>query len=299
MELATESPSSDAWWRALRTALLVVGAALCLAGVVFFFAYNWASLGRLAKLATVAGALLAAGGGAFYVGLERALGKASLFAAATLTGVLLAVYGQAYQTGADSYLLFGTWALLIAPWAFGTASAPVFVLFVGLLEVSLLTYWDARGYVDDHRVWLSLSSSAIPGAAWLAAEALSERVKWLAPRALARTFGLVTFFPITLGACAFIVVLADRRPVDALPLVAVVLLVGGTVARFRGRDAFLLACAAASAITVVTTAIGHALTPAHGESSLTFLLVGLILVGEVAAATAWLRAEIRAIGGDE
>lgn len=295
--VSSSSPTADAWAGALRVALLAVGMALVLAGVVFFFAYNWASLGRLAKLSTVGGALLAAGGGVLFVGPERPVGKALLFAAAMLTGVLLAVYGQAYQTGADSYLLFGTWAVLVSPWALGAASWPVLVLLITLLEITLLTYWDACVGSSGRTAWLALSASAIPLTAWLGAEAFAGRVPWLSPRGLARLFGLAALFPVTLGSCAFVLD-SGRHGIDVLPLVLAVTLIVATIVRYRGRDAFLLAAAAASTIAIVTTALGHALAPARGDGAIVFLSVGLALVVEVGAATAWLRIEARKIGGD-
>ena len=47
---------------------------------------------------------------------NRPAGKAALLAAALLTGGLLALIGQTYQTGADTFELFATWAALILPW---------------------------------------------------------------------------------------------------------------------------------------------------------------------------------------
>ena len=103
------------WARWGRRALLALGAGQLLAGIVFFFAYNWNDLGDIAKFAIVEAALVIAAGGALLVGLDRAFGQVLLIAASVLTGVLLAVIGQVYQTGADVFELFVAWAVLILP----------------------------------------------------------------------------------------------------------------------------------------------------------------------------------------
>ena len=142
LEHASLGPDAAAWSALARAALLVVGAALSVAGIAFFFAYDWASLGRGSKVSVAAFGVLFSGGGALVTGLDRPAGKALLSAASVLAGVLLAVYGQAYQTGADSYLLFAGWAGLIALWAIAGGFAPVFALWVGLIDTSIVLYWD-------------------------------------------------------------------------------------------------------------------------------------------------------------
>ena len=94
-------------------ALLALGVGQFLAGVVFFFAYNWNDLSDIAKFAVIETALAIALGGALLIGLDRVFGQMLLIAASVLTGVLLAVIGQVYQTGADVFELFAAWAVLI------------------------------------------------------------------------------------------------------------------------------------------------------------------------------------------
>ena len=58
----------------------VTGAALFLAGIVCFVAYNWADLGTLYKFALPLVGLLACALGAYIKGLESAAGKVFSFA---------------------------------------------------------------------------------------------------------------------------------------------------------------------------------------------------------------------------
>ena len=97
--IAEGSPPNAAWRDFLSQVLLLLGGALALSGVIYFFAYNWAALGRFAKFGLLDFAIAACALGAFRVGLEALAGRALLAAAAVLVGPLLAVYGQTYQIG--------------------------------------------------------------------------------------------------------------------------------------------------------------------------------------------------------
>mgnify|MGYP001054986482 CR=1 FL=1 len=128
------------WVRWGLRALLALGAGQFLAGVVFFFAYNWNDLSDIAKFAIVEGALAIAALGALVVGLDRMFGQVLLSAASLLTGVLLATIGQVYQTGADVFELFLAWAALILPWTLISRSAVQWLLWLVVAEVALWLY---------------------------------------------------------------------------------------------------------------------------------------------------------------
>lgn len=131
----------DEFWRrwALR-ALLVLGAAHFLAGVVFFFAYNWDDLGPFARFGLLQGALVLALIAAFAAGLHRPAGQALLITASVLTGVLFAVIGQVYQTGADAWELFAAWSILVLPWVFASRSRVHWFLWGALALTAFSTY---------------------------------------------------------------------------------------------------------------------------------------------------------------
>jgi uncharacterized membrane protein len=130
------------WARWGRRALLALGAGQFLAGVVFFFAYNWNDLSDVAKFAIVEAALVVAAGGALLVGFDRAFGQVMLIAASVLTGVLLAVIGQVYQTGADVFELFVAWAVLILPSALISRSAAHWLIWLVVAVTALALYCD-------------------------------------------------------------------------------------------------------------------------------------------------------------
>ncbi|MCP4622686.1 MAG: DUF2157 domain-containing protein, partial [bacterium] len=121
-------PGSN-WLSWARRMLLFLGGALVLAGVIFFFAYNWASMGRLLKLGLIQAGIFAC------IIVSRSRGRGSLggkmllLSGSVLVGVLLAVYGQIYQTGADAFELFVGWGVLISVWVIFSEFAALWMVW--------------------------------------------------------------------------------------------------------------------------------------------------------------------------
>lgn len=173
------------WSRWVAWALLAVGAAHLLAGVVFFFAYNWADMPVMAKFIVIDLAIVGCVVSASLAGLDRPVGQSLLIGGSILVGVLLAVIGQVYQTGADAFELFAVWAFLILPWTVASRSAAHWLvwLVVACLAAGLYTGQELvpMGVLDTEDVTLlpaallivalSLREFAvIRGATWLASD---------------------------------------------------------------------------------------------------------------------------------
>jgi len=173
-----------AWARWASRALLAIGAGHVLAGIVTFFAWNWADLSAVAKFAIVESALVIALGGAWLVGIERAGGQALLIAASILVGLLLAVIGQVYNTDADAYSLFVAWTVVILPWTLASRSAAQWAVWLVVLYLAL-SFYGEQALIPEGRltgvaleiglgtlaaVFLALREAAARrGTAWLAA----------------------------------------------------------------------------------------------------------------------------------
>ena len=173
------------WTRWAGRALLALGVAHVLAGVLFFFAYNWADMPAMAKFAVVQAGILGCLVGAWLSGVDRPVGQSLLIGASVLTGVLLAVIGQVYQTGADAYELFAAWTVLILPWALASRSAAhwlvwlvVACLAAGLYAGQVLV---PTGFLRDEEVVLppavlllvalaARELAAVRGAGWLSSQ---------------------------------------------------------------------------------------------------------------------------------
>ena len=83
LRLRSPDDARDAgyWHRWAMRALLVLGGAHFLAGVVFFFAYNWTELSSFSKFALLEAAIIVAVVLALALKLERAAAQATLMAA--------------------------------------------------------------------------------------------------------------------------------------------------------------------------------------------------------------------------
>lgn len=136
-----QRPTVGEWLAYLDRLLLILGAVFLVAGVVFFFAFNWADMPRFAKFALLQGLVVGTASAAFVVRLERWGGRVLLGASAILLGVALAVIGQAYQTGADSYRLFVNWLMLITGWVIVSRWNVLWLMWVVLANVALSMYW--------------------------------------------------------------------------------------------------------------------------------------------------------------
>lgn len=160
------------WTRWAMRTLLAVGVVHLLAGVVFFFAYNWADMSAMTKFAVVEAGILLAVAGAWIAGLDRPAGQSLLVGATVLTGVLLAVIGQVYQTGADAYELFLAWTGLALPWVLASRSAAHWLVW---LAVACL----AAGLFADQALapmgWIEAGEAPLlPGVVLVAAAAVRE-----------------------------------------------------------------------------------------------------------------------------
>jgi uncharacterized membrane protein len=174
---------TPAWNKWARGTLLALGAGQLIAGAAFFFAYNWDGLEPLAKFAIVQAALVLCLIGALAAGLDRRPGQALLIGASALTGILLAVTGQVYQTGADAYELFATWALLMSPWVLISASSVHWLLWLVVCLTALILHWaqvlEPIGAVSDIELGVILGGllALVLGTRELAADA---GIAWVA-----------------------------------------------------------------------------------------------------------------------
>jgi uncharacterized membrane protein len=141
------------WKPWLDRGLLSLGVVLILAGIGYFFAHNWDHLTNNDKLGLAGGAVLVSLVGATWAGLDRFPGKLLLLAASALVGVYIAVFGQIYQTGADSYELFTAWAFLIFPWVALGRFMPLWIFWIGLLNLALGFYWPVSPFFGALESW--------------------------------------------------------------------------------------------------------------------------------------------------
>lgn len=282
LDLAVEGPDRVTWARILDRTLLAAGAALVVAGVVCFFAYNWHALPRLGKLGLAGAGVAAATLVALPLGLDRLAGKIALSAAAVLAGVLLAVFGQVYQTGADAWQLFATWAAVALPWAIAAGFPALWAIWFAVGGVAIAAFGDAEALPGADVACLLASWF---GAGWLAFERLGRRFASLAGRALPRLLAAAALAAALAPALAFV---ADPSRDTAIGPPALTILAGfwAWYHAARRRDLLLVTAAVAALVALATAAVGHALVERLDEVGL--LATGALLVAEIAAALRWL-----------
>ncbi|RKI65559.1 DUF2157 domain-containing protein [Corallococcus sp. AB049A] len=303
LHLAVASPARPAWRAFLSTTLMALGSLLVLAGVVYFFAYNWAEMGRFTKLGIICLGMAGAAVGAWRLG-DRPAGQFALLAAAVLVGPLLAVYGQAYQTGADPYELFIGWCVLILPWVALARFTPLWMLQLVLVNTGVILFWGQRmGHSDAHEARLALVLGLLNGFVWATYEHFANlKVSWLQGRWMPRVLSLMTLIPLVGLGILFIVGEGSGRSLESG--VGLLLVLGALVAiyalhRHLHGELFLLTVGAVSVITLVTTAAGYFFIEVTHAEEMTLFFLPLLLIGEVGLAVYWLRHESQATGVSE
>jgi len=293
--IAGIQPAGDAWRRFVDHLLLWLGGLALAFAVMFFVAYNWNELGRFARFAMVEALMALAVIACWKFGADRVAGKVLLLVATILLGVLLALFGQTYQTGADPWQLFFTWALMMLPWALVGRFAAIWIVWVTLINLSIVLYHQAfRGLFwmafdsDLGMLWVLFAFNTLVLFAW---EHLSSVWNWLAerwaPRLLAIAAGvaitwLVLYAILDTGANEFAAV-----PVWALWLGAIYYY----YTKYR-PDLFMLAGICMSAIVVVVTFFARHLLREGGDPG-SFLFLAILVIGMGAGAAVWLRKKHR------
>ncbi|TXD96782.1 DUF2157 domain-containing protein [Psychrobacter frigidicola] len=138
-------PTKRTWLSFFDKAALIIGTIALVLSLVFFIAYNWLNMGKIGKFALVEGALVLTIALHVILYFRRRFQLAQqllLLVASIITGSLLAVFGQVYQTGADTWQLFFGWALLIIPWVLIARLPALWLVWLGLVNASLILYID-------------------------------------------------------------------------------------------------------------------------------------------------------------
>ena len=281
-------PSAPDWQRFLNHLLLWLGTLMLVAGVIYFFAFNWNDLGRLAKFGLVEALIVAALIVVWRIGLESLAGKATLLAASLFVGALLALVGQTYQTGADTFELFAVWAVLILPWVLAGRLAALWLVWIGLLNLATAFYYTIFGglfgfvFAPDKLWWALFVLNTVPLVIWELLSASNTRDRWAIRILATASGGIVTALALY--------ALVEFRGSNALGLLAWAAYFAAVYVVYRHiiLDVYVLAGGVLSVIAVVTTWLAvH--TMKSGDAAGAMLLIGLIVIGLSASGGWWLK----------
>lgn len=292
-DLAKFRPDAAAWRSFLDVLTLMCGTAFLSLAVIFFFAYNWQTLGRTGRFALVEIPLIAAVLAAWRLGLTRHSGRAALTGAFLLVGALLALVGQTYQTGADPWELFAVWALLTLPWVLIGRFAPLWLLWLALINLSVGFYYQVTAgrvlvgliglfFSPEGIFWSLTLLNTLALVLW---EVATPRCDWLVGRWAPRI--ILTLAAAAATGLALWGIFADNGN-ESLNLFAwsIGMFAGYRIYRRRSFDLYALALGVLSLIVVTSALLGKLLFE-HGEAS-AFFLIGNAVIGLSALGGWWL-----------
>lgn len=211
----------EQWQQFLSTFLLASGIAFAVAGISFFFAYNWEELPKFAKMGLVELLLATTVSLVIFTAWSKLVKQIILTGATFLIGTLFAVYGQIYQTGADAYDLFLGWTLFTLLWAIAIRFAPLWLIFIGLL---CTTVWLYAIQIVPGNEWqvtiLSNSVTWICATATFIAERMHLKSKLSQPnRGVIELMGIATFVHTS---ALLILAIFENKESISIPLITTV-----------------------------------------------------------------------------
>lgn len=298
LKVAQVYPDGASWRQFMDRLLLVTGGLALSVALIFFVAYNWTEMGRLAKFAMLESALVLAVLGYWRWAMRPVVATVMLMMATLGLGALLAYFGQTYQTGADPWQLFFYWAVLMSPWAIAGRAAVVWLFLIALLNLTALLYMHTfRGFFwifPDGEQGLLWMLCVLNGSAWCLWEVAARVFQWQPDRWAVRLLAVATGTPLTVLAVAH---LYDEEASRALWvwLAWIPALYG--FYRYVLRDLFMLAGGCLSATIVITAFLSRHLL--YGNDADLFLLLALLVIGMGAGSASWLRSIHREWASDE
>lgn len=285
------------WLHGLEQICWMLGSGLLLVGVLLFFAYNWAALPSMAKFGLLQLTILSCVSGAMFLGMQRLGGQLLITAASVLVGVLLAVFGQVYQTGADAYSLFLSWALLISLWVVVARFATLWLIWLLIAQLAWGLYWQQlgqylwawrpesitlAGHILLSGVWYGLYESgqntAVKNNSWLA---WTQRA-WLRPALL-----IALLLPLNI-ITSLTVLDVDLSLVFWLPVWFLVNIALHYYYQYRQPNLAALGLVVSSICLTGLVGVAKLLSEWLNDSSLP-LLFALMILATATAAARWLK----------
>lgn len=284
-------PTGTRWLQLFDRLLLWLGSLSLACALLFFVAFHWQEMHRYSQFALVQACLIGSISIFVYYRHKPLLRQLSLTAAWLILGVLLALFGQTYQTGADPWQLFATWAVLSLPWVWVSRLSVLWLAWLGLINLSIHLYYQAFPNApmvpfssDSNEFWLMFAANALALALW---EWISTVKATMNERWPQRLISLAAGMPIS-WLCFYHIV--EEQPLLAPPVLTwlAVILSLNYIYRRHFKDLFMLAASCLSVIIMIITWLAvEFFANAHAES---YLILALLVTGLTSAAASWLRA---------
>jgi uncharacterized membrane protein len=284
------TPEGKKWLTFIDHLLLWLGALAIAFSVMFFVAYNWEDMGRFAKFGMVETVIVLAIAAYYRFADNTLISKISLVVASICLGVLLALFGQTYQTGADTWQLFFYWALLMLPWAVIGRFSALWIIWVALINLSILLYFQTfRGRFDfifgyeTSALWAVFIFNTVVFVAW---QLLMATYHWLSEPWSVRLLAVGSGAPLT---WLVLVSIFGEYDTTSLSVLVWAFWLASMVYVYRKVkvDLFMLAGCCLSTTMITVTLFGKTLL-SDGKAG-GFLTIVLILIAMGGGSALWLK----------
>ena len=244
--------SKKSWQKFLKLFFISLGIGFTVAGIIFFFAYNWADLHKFIKIGLIEGLIVITVLIVLFSKSSLEIKNIILTGASVLVGALFAVFGQIYQTGANAYDFFLGWTLFISIWVIISNFAPLWLVFVTLINTTLLLYAEqvAHDWSDVLIFTLLFGVNLFFLALALASKKYTEEVK--PPVWFTNVLALAAVTASTIGICNGIF---DQQasPFYILIIVAAILYAVGITYGLKVKSGFYLSIIPFSCIIIISS----------------------------------------------
>ncbi|WP_250253829.1 DUF2157 domain-containing protein [Chryseobacterium sp. Marseille-Q3244] len=263
--------SEEAWQKFLKLFLISLGIGFTVSGIIFFFAYNWAELPKFAKIGLTEVLVIAATVFALLPKINNNTRNIILTGASALVGVLFAVFGQIYQTGADAYDFFLAWTIFITLWVIISDFAPLWLLYVVLINTTLILYSNqvAKDWDDSIIILLLFVLNA---AILIGSILLSHYKKLSIPNWFTNILSLAVVSVSTFGLCLDFVD-SHRTLLSFLIPLSIVTYTLGIWYGFKTKNSFYFAIIPLSIVIIICSLLFKI-----GDNEAIFLLVFFFVI---------------------
>ncbi len=269
--------SKESWHKFLRLFFISLGVCFTTAGILFFFAYNWANLHKFIKIGLIEALIIITTSIALFSKANSDIKNILLTGASMLVGVLFAVFGQVYQTGANAYDFFLGWTMAITLWAFIANFPPLSLLFIVLVNTTLILYFEQvvlnGSYVFLYTLLFIINVLFLM--AFLFGNKFYEKLKiptWF--------LNIIALGAISFSTIGIIAGIFEREETTSLLLssllITVLLYTLGIRYGLKTKSSFFISIISFSTIIIISSFL---IKLSHDEAM--FFLIGLFIIGSV------------------
>lgn len=263
------------WQKFLKYVFIASGVGFTVAGVLFFFAYNWADLPKFVKLGLTQLLIIATTLAVLFIKTNGNIRNIVLTGSAILVGVLFAVYGQIYQTGADAYDFFLGWTIFITLWVLVSNFAPLWLLYILLINTTFVLFIDQVG--PDWSAILILFILFLMNALFLVGAILLSKYQKVekVPNWFLYVISLATLAFSTMG-IVYSIVDNSGTLGYIFVITAVVFYVAGIYFGLKQKNAFYLSIIQLSVIIIICALILNGVEDGSG-----IVLTGIFIIASI------------------